>query len=138
VDVSDLFQASVNLSTLCVWLCHHSFPTFYLLSSTPTSPLVITLCLTLYPGLFLPLSDIPGVRHRLNFRHGSTDSVLVSEQSRIYQSSAIEGDGPELNLTFAAREDPSDEHMVPNLESGVDEAMESESASDYILQKVLL
>lgn len=54
--------------------------------------------------------------------------MLVSERSGINQSSAIEGDGPEHNLTFVVREDPSDEHTLPNLESGAVEAMESESA----------
>jgi hypothetical protein len=57
-----------------------------------------------------------------------TDPVPVSKRSGINQPFAIEGDNPELNLTFAVREDPLDEHMVPNSESGADEAVEFESA----------
>ena len=53
----------------------------------------------------------------------------VSERSGINQPFAIEGDAsPELNLTFAVRKNPLDEHMMPNSESETDEALESESA----------
>jgi len=98
---------------------------------------VITACLTLCPGLFLPLLAIPGVKASLKFRSSLSsapepevaDSVPVSERSGINQPFAIEGDAlPELNLTFAGREDPLDEHTMPNSEPGADEAPESESA----------
>ena len=55
----------------------------------------------------------------------------VSERSGINQSSPIEGDILERDLTSAVREGPLDEHILPNLESGADAAMEFESASDY-------
>ena len=52
----------------------------------------------------------------------------ISERPGINQSSPIEGDGLERDLTSAVREGPLDEHILPNLESGADAAMEFESA----------
>ena len=57
-----------------------------------------------------------------------SDSVPVSERSGINQPFNIEGDGPELNLTFAVCQDRLGECMVPDSESGAYEGVESESA----------
>jgi hypothetical protein len=57
----------------------------------------------------------------------NSDSVSAFEPSGINQPFAIEGDDPEHNLTFAVQEDPLDQHMVPDSESGAYEAVESES-----------
>ena len=57
VCVSDLryVQASVNMPTSRLVHFQHSVCSCTLTVST--NPLVVTLCLTLYPGLFLPISN---------------------------------------------------------------------------------